>query len=144
MSTHTCTHIHTHTHHLPSVRAFSISMVPHTRSSVAPKGKSIMGIFMLSTGRVSPAFMRRRICRGDNAQPFERMRTLKGVARPHTGWKMWQNCKRLSTQREGSACLPCWVYVCTLLTRRNGTRHTECAVLRTVKNIKCNSATLSC
>mmetsp|Transcript_19820 Transcript_19820/g.51518 ORF Transcript_19820/g.51518 Transcript_19820/m.51518 type:complete len:313 (+) Transcript_19820:3598-4536(+) len=45
----------------PSVKAFSMSMVPHTRSSVAPRGKSIMGIFMDSTGSCSPALRRMRI-----------------------------------------------------------------------------------
>mmetsp|Transcript_11746 Transcript_11746/g.20905 ORF Transcript_11746/g.20905 Transcript_11746/m.20905 type:complete len:294 (+) Transcript_11746:491-1372(+) len=46
---------------LPSVSAFSISMVPHTRSSVAPRGRSTMGIFIVPIFKTSPAFMRSRI-----------------------------------------------------------------------------------
>jgi carbamoyl-phosphate synthase large subunit len=38
---------------IPSVKAFSISIVPHTRSSVAPKGKSIIGILIFSVSNFS-------------------------------------------------------------------------------------------
>jgi hypothetical protein len=37
-----------------------MSMVPQTRSSVAPRGRSTMGIFMLPTGSSSPALSRWR------------------------------------------------------------------------------------
>ena len=38
----------------PSVNAFSISIVPQTRSSVAPKGKSTIGILINSVSNFSP------------------------------------------------------------------------------------------
>mmetsp|Transcript_68807 Transcript_68807/g.108485 ORF Transcript_68807/g.108485 Transcript_68807/m.108485 type:complete len:220 (-) Transcript_68807:522-1181(-) len=45
---------------LPWVRAFSMSMVPQTRSSVAPKGRSIMGTFLYFKGKSSPVALRSR------------------------------------------------------------------------------------
>mmetsp|Transcript_98079 Transcript_98079/g.263626 ORF Transcript_98079/g.263626 Transcript_98079/m.263626 type:complete len:270 (+) Transcript_98079:172-981(+) len=39
---------------LPWVSAFSMSMVPQTRSSVAPSGRSTIGTFRLQIGRTSP------------------------------------------------------------------------------------------
>ena len=44
----------------PSDKAFSISIVPQTRSSVAPRGKSTMMTCLVVTGRVSPLATRRR------------------------------------------------------------------------------------
>mmetsp|Transcript_16060 Transcript_16060/g.39982 ORF Transcript_16060/g.39982 Transcript_16060/m.39982 type:complete len:226 (-) Transcript_16060:121-798(-) len=42
----------------PSVSAFSMSMVPQMRSSVAPSGSSTRGVRILATGRVSPRLKR--------------------------------------------------------------------------------------
>mmetsp|Transcript_133534 Transcript_133534/g.188674 ORF Transcript_133534/g.188674 Transcript_133534/m.188674 type:complete len:215 (+) Transcript_133534:540-1184(+) len=44
----------------PCVKAFSMSIVPHTRSSVAPKGKSIIGTFLYFNGKSSPSALRSR------------------------------------------------------------------------------------
>mmetsp|Transcript_6204 Transcript_6204/g.20791 ORF Transcript_6204/g.20791 Transcript_6204/m.20791 type:complete len:253 (+) Transcript_6204:1594-2352(+) len=43
---------------VPSVRAFSMSMVPHTRSSVAPRGRSTMLMGTLAVSMVSPRLYR--------------------------------------------------------------------------------------
>ena len=47
---------------MPSVSAFSMSMVPQMRSSVAPSGSSTSGVRIWAVGRASPA--RRRCGRG--------------------------------------------------------------------------------